>query len=1275
MSSRRLLLSLTLALALTGCPGQGDVDRTQPGRLAKSVFTGEWYYRFTVTDVPSNSAASFTGEQGEMDRIRWEITETRLHAYRTYVSTPGGDNDFNKGTNNRDAPVASFAVQGHFDVKRSYNAATGEQTNVIIEDSADRPWFDREFMRVDWSRNLVNGSMLPEEAIPETDKVIDPDRAFISEGYIDVSTRAQVSPYFCAAMTSWANCSTVNVKGRSSFLKIDKINQAYLAIADDNTQPYEPLVYRDGLLLKDEQGNVMPAVKVNGAIIRCTPKNLAEAPELVAEDICSPARMEMFAKFGFFRTERDTYDRDLGFTQSGKVELANRWNIWAGKVKDVPYSERRTRKILYYTNTQFPSDLFPQAQEIGRQFNKAFTDTVAALRLNELNGSAGVTSAQVSALSDTLEPIFEVRQNSCNLGALSGAVPGTADWAKAHPHALKQALTRLEKAGVKLSASLEDLSPQNLEVFCTALEDVTRNEANAADRFVWQRLGDLRFSLLNWVDKYQAAGPLGYGPSSPDPLTGELINANANMYGAGVDAYAASAAEIVEVLNGTRKLDGVISGNDLLKEIQANSSRRAFDPSMSQLDELFGQLPSKEELRKMKSAPANFAQSRLELIKGTALEKMAVDSYIAALDPSYKQGQPITQAVIDRVSPASRAVANGHHARERLHQLINPKKGNSCVYMADFADDSIVGWAMEQKAKNATHEQIFAKARADIFLGVALHEVGHTVGLRHNFEGSTDALNYFDEYWKIRKNVPEAKWPENKLGEYGYSSIMDYGGKFNADIHGLGKYDFAAIKFGYGQLVEAFPADLKVAITGDELREASTYTYGFTSLPSLFPGSDMTHNTNRITLPYGKMIDDVRKALLADTQAETREVPYRFCSDEYEGSLNCKVFDEGASQLEVAQNAANQYKNYWYFSAFMRDRLGWSIDSYMGRLTNRYFDKFSTAFQYFYYFGRNRQNTFFGQDLARASMVGLNTLHEVLATPDTGNYCLPTAESGYNVNVYAVLPEAACDATKPAVKLGYFSGAKPYFPGFSDDYYWSINRSGAMYDKIAALQALTDSSARFYRVDDWDNRSFAINFYRMWRPQMLRILGGLLLDDSSGYGGVIKDGQYVPPMSLGGSPELAGLPKVESTTNPTVQFYALLYSMALLNNTLDASPDISSYLKVSLRGASDDLEYVGLPPDRLAEVTDPRTGRTYRTAATDDGLSISYPMIKDLAAFVTGPYATAKARLAGLPANATAADRTSAQNTVANMERFLSSRVELLDDIRTMQAVFAAGQQ
>ena len=51
--------------------------------------------------------------------------------------------------------VASYAIESHFDIRRDYNPQTGEQLNVIVENSQDRPWYEREHMRVDWSKNLI----------------------------------------------------------------------------------------------------------------------------------------------------------------------------------------------------------------------------------------------------------------------------------------------------------------------------------------------------------------------------------------------------------------------------------------------------------------------------------------------------------------------------------------------------------------------------------------------------------------------------------------------------------------------------------------------------------------------------------------------------------------------------------------------------------------------------------------------------------------------------------------------------------------------------------------------------------------------------------------------------------------------------------------------------------------------------------------------------------------------------------------------------------------
>ena len=154
--------AVALVHGLGGCAGQGDIDRSQPDKIPKAMFLAAdgktpkvFYYRQTYVDVPATSGWTFEGMMGISDKIRFDIRESFLYGYRSYDYAPGTNSAFNGGGNNQDTPLLVFKILSHFDVKREYNAGTGEQTNVISENTSDRPWYDRDYMRVDWSRNLA----------------------------------------------------------------------------------------------------------------------------------------------------------------------------------------------------------------------------------------------------------------------------------------------------------------------------------------------------------------------------------------------------------------------------------------------------------------------------------------------------------------------------------------------------------------------------------------------------------------------------------------------------------------------------------------------------------------------------------------------------------------------------------------------------------------------------------------------------------------------------------------------------------------------------------------------------------------------------------------------------------------------------------------------------------------------------------------------------------------------------------------------------------------
>ena len=157
-----ILRSRSLAFLLTaaslGCAETvPDVDRTQGNLLRRADLEGEWYLLQTVTKVPSTTGYLFEGETSRMERVRFRFEENTLVAYRAYALVPGASNPSAgvafDGTEN---PVAAWPVLAYVDVERAYNSSTGEQSNVIEENTSDRLWFERDYVRVDWSQSQIS---------------------------------------------------------------------------------------------------------------------------------------------------------------------------------------------------------------------------------------------------------------------------------------------------------------------------------------------------------------------------------------------------------------------------------------------------------------------------------------------------------------------------------------------------------------------------------------------------------------------------------------------------------------------------------------------------------------------------------------------------------------------------------------------------------------------------------------------------------------------------------------------------------------------------------------------------------------------------------------------------------------------------------------------------------------------------------------------------------------------------------------------------------------
>ncbi len=311
-------------------------------------------------------------------------------------------------------------------------------------------------------------------------------------------------------------------------------------------------------------------------------------------------------------------------------------------------------------------------------------------------------------------------------------------------------------------------------------------------------------------------------------------------------------------------------------------------------------------------------------------------------------------------------------------------------------------------------EKIKKDLRLRIYDPVAVHEMGHNIGLRHNFRGSFDAMNYKDEYWDLRVESakmqgepileryqqPRTEWENmNKIADYQWASIMDYGAKFNSDFVGLGKWDIAAVNYGYGRQVEVFdsinphiddaqstlatiqnfrsfswPTPVRFYRVGPEAILSNRLHYDPENFAQTPEGVVDVRDRNRQWRPrswivpmrlggssptlvsYNNLEEDGRARIM---------VPYKFCADEFRNSaLGCNYFDEGADLFEITENQIQAYENYYVFNNWGRDSYtwGWNEDSYLRRIWGRYFNILQNHMQYYGLYRAIMENDYFEDD-------------------------------------------------------------------------------------------------------------------------------------------------------------------------------------------------------------------------------------------------------------------------------------------------------------------------
>jgi hypothetical protein len=1234
--SRTLIITLVALMATMISCAEERAPRSyvQPHIMSKADFTGEWYYTPTVVDLPFSSTVTFIGETAmDIAIINWDIQEKSILARLAYDRIDGSET----GTHElwEGEIIGAWGIS-HFDIIRDYNATTGEEINVIRE-TAERPWYEREFIRIDWTRNLAtNWAMF------------------------------------------WPHHTKVETVGFSS---IDPSDPDYPKYVRSEEGELNYIGITDKVIMAPQMRNIdwdfygmsqIPDCFFYGTLTSCNASQIKVRHAFWKKDPDNEYEKRQYLqtehdKFGFFLTNVLQYNRQYGVLIQNYKQYANRFNFYAqtfkkatsetfaqtyadsinhvavdGELYQCPGGDEPCRYIddntkvyimgfVAYTNTNVLSDDKSSVTCPGNEVPCFWTadgmnyiyadsnwmdDSDNAVRVTLRYAERGLRPMVYylnPSFPDTLWGLNEAGEKNADEPAPNSALRKSIDiWAVAHN-------TWLDEIGV-VRNDIQSVQVCPFVPADTADEDVPfaygSNGTIKCEKDI--RRGDFRKIQLNWIDEAQLSSPLGYGPPLPDPRTGESISAATNIYGEALDGYVAYQRDMVRLLTdpnfpwndylvGDLQASFVafskygISGKDgkfVMPKSDLNWQRRGRATSKDRIKTLFSKMDTGWAAGLAKDTKLNtsaghdvFQQSvktrisaisqsgafgdgtgtylgysRLNMLRDTPIEDRLMTSEMmlfnagilqqAGLDPMNSDPSllPYGSEVRAKASPLTSLNVKYIRAKERLKDI---HRKNTVLYAdVPFIDNGAYGIAKQlvdthcegtwDGSYGECGQKIYDVLREETFIGVTIHEMGHNMGLRHNFKGTYDAMNFFDPYWDIRGHDgtmgPRTSDPitqyeiENRLTDYAYTSIMDYNGNWNGDFMGLGKYDVAAIAYAYGGLRQVFDTTMNNAGI------ATMQTFSEYSYPApLSLGNDRATSVHYTAFPtYADLSDDNRSwvpnawitkegdtyktVATLDGGTSRYMVPFMHCSDEFRNlALGCNLFDQGADIYEITQFVTDMYernyvRNNWSHGSYT---WGWDTDKYQGRIVSRYFDLLQNHVQYymlwlgiFYdnfdqYYGQAGIEEFFTDDVEGWGSWTLavsdifSTFIRTLTMPSPGwhqEMTGPNDETFFKYNTdedqycSGTGPGTDCEFKVPLIVGKYIDDSYDYDYGY--EWYMKIERRGQFFDRPLAIQMIAEATNNWLGRDTQEDfRKYTMNFARLFPAQIMSVFKAIQTND------------------------------------------------------------------------------------------------------------------------------------------------------------------------------------
>ncbi len=396
-------------------------------------------------------------------------------------------------------------------------------------------------------------------------------------------------------------------------------------------------------------------------------------------------------------------------------------------------------------------------------------------------------------------------------------------------------------------------------------------------------IGDIRNNYIIMVEDPISRGLLGYGPSITDPDTGEILSARTVMYKGIMKMTVRSAYnDIVEMAKKNvqaEKNKGLLVA--LSNEGSNGNSSRALPLDM--FKSLLSTNPSAVTIN-----PTD-EQTSMQY-KNNVLEAVKIK-------------RPLDDLFLDRSLDASKASVFS----KILHSTLTPDElllEQDYLTAKNFYPTGLVNFhgdvekklqliAQKFQLRSWSHlalkeqEEIINTLLPVLWVPTLVHELGHNLGLRHNFSGSVDKNNFY--------TLPE-------LGEMNierpidYSSIMDYAFGTTNELPIMGKYDIAAMSFAYGYA------------TVTEVVDGKSTNVEYNGLVQFTKNVTNDEGSLVVLTEYAPLQNPAEAQKLISQGYSVRN--YEFCTDEHVSlNPNCNRFDEGTNLIEIAKHYTKSYED------------------------------------------------------------------------------------------------------------------------------------------------------------------------------------------------------------------------------------------------------------------------------------------------------------------------------------------------------------------------------